>query len=145
MNLKRKLEKANKKTMSSFPIEEYISSPGYQVSEEKPRNFLKKLIENVVPIFEKVYEHPSNTSRQKIKKKHFLGAHPVSLDKAHLENLIESYSDFVVCEKTDGIRYLMYITNFGEVVLAGRNDDYYIINMDIFPGMVDIYASEMKI
>ncbi|KAL7626836.1 Dcp1p-Dcp2p decapping enzyme complex alpha subunit [Parahypoxylon ruwenzoriense] len=60
----------------------------------------------------------------------FPGAQPVSFTRKHLEELLRE--DYYVCEKSDGIRYLMYLTedeNRSEVhYLIDRKNDYWFIN-----------------
>ncbi|KAI1761735.1 mRNA capping enzyme, alpha subunit [Hypoxylon sp. FL1150] len=59
----------------------------------------------------------------------FPGAQPVSFCKKHLEELCRE--DYYVCEKSDGIRYLMFLTadeNGAETVyLIDRKNDYWWI------------------
>lgn len=58
----------------------------------------------------------------------FPGAQPVSFAARHMVELHQQ--DYYVCEKTDGIRYLMYCTRDGErdihYLIDRRNDYYYI-------------------
>lgn len=68
----------------------------------------------------------------------FPGAQPVSFASRHLTEL--KYQDYYVCEKTDGIRYLMYCTREGERdihYLIDRKNDYYYIPGLHFPKQDD--------
>lgn len=64
----------------------------------------------------------------------FPGAQPVSFSKAHLEEL--KRSDYYVCEKTDGMRYLLWMTeDAGRPInyLIDRKNDYYYVDDLFFP------------
>ncbi|KAG9789454.1 mRNA-capping enzyme subunit alpha [Exophiala dermatitidis] len=64
----------------------------------------------------------------------FPGAQPVSFAAKHIEEL--KREDYYVCEKTDGIRYLMYLTEDGERdihYLIDRKNDYYYVPGLHFP------------
>ncbi|MCJ1478133.1 Dcp1p-Dcp2p decapping enzyme complex alpha subunit [Lambiella insularis] len=66
--------------------------------------------------------------------KNFPGAQPVSFSAKHLLELQKE--DYYVCEKSDGIRCLMYLTNDGprEVTyLIDRKNDYYWVEGLHFP------------
>jgi mRNA guanylyltransferase len=68
----------------------------------------------------------------------FPGAQPVSFASRHLSEL--RHQDYFVCEKTDGIRYLMYCTREGEKdihYLIDRRNDYYYIPGLHFPKQDD--------
>lgn len=66
---------------------------------------------------------------------HFPGAQPVSFAARHIEELQQR--DYYVCEKSDGMRCLMYLTretNGNEVVyLIDRKNDYYHVKDLHFP------------
>lgn len=67
----------------------------------------------------------------------FPGAQPISFAQQHLQEL--KNQDYFVCEKTDGMRYLMYLTNDGQnpkrqaIYLIDRKNDYYYIANLHFP------------
>ena len=67
--------------------------------------------------------------------RHFPGAQPVSFTRDHLEELRQH--DYYVCEKTDGLRYLMYLThddnNHQVVYLIDRKNDYWWVPHLYFP------------
>ncbi|KAK5050611.1 hypothetical protein LTR84_003893 [Exophiala bonariae] len=64
----------------------------------------------------------------------FPGAQPVSFAGKHLQELKKQ--DYYVCEKTDGLRYLMYLTEdkgHGIHYLIDRKNDYYYVPNLYFP------------
>jgi len=64
----------------------------------------------------------------------FPGAQPVSFAAKHIQEL--KSEDYYVCEKTDGIRYLMYLTQEGDRdihYLIDRKNDYYYVPGLHFP------------
>ena len=65
----------------------------------------------------------------------FPGAQPVSFASRHLKDL--QTQDFYVCEKTDGMRCLMYLTKDGTgseaLYLIDRKNDYYLVKEMHFP------------
>lgn len=65
----------------------------------------------------------------------FPGAQPVSFARKHIQEL--QSQDYFLCEKTDGMRYLMYFTTdeAGEEIhyLIDRRNDYYYIRGLHFP------------
>ncbi|ERF70410.1 hypothetical protein EPUS_05229 [Endocarpon pusillum Z07020] len=68
----------------------------------------------------------------------FPGAQPVSFASRHLSEL--RHQDYYVCEKTDGIRYLMYCTRDGDRdihYLIDRKNDYYYVPGLHFPKQDD--------
>lgn len=124
-----------------------LGQPGFKLSFEKHKHLLEAVTTHVMTVFEEINKLPENNSSYKLKKKQFFGAHPVSLEKKHLKDIAnpDVFHDFLVCEKTDGIRYLMYITNYGEVILSGRGDDFFLVRMPIPPAMVKQKEKEMSI
>ena len=68
----------------------------------------------------------------------FPGAQPVSFAARHIAELRRQ--DYYVCEKTDGIRYLMYMTRDGDKdihYLIDRKNDYYFVGGLHFPHQDD--------
>lgn len=66
--------------------------------------------------------------------KSFPGAQPVSFSEEHFDELIRE--DYYLCEKTDGIRYLMYMTSDNGrsvIYLIDRKNDYYYVPGLFFP------------
>ncbi|ETI19426.1 hypothetical protein G647_09260 [Cladophialophora carrionii CBS 160.54] len=64
----------------------------------------------------------------------FPGAQPVSFSAEHIQEL--KTQDYYVCEKTDGLRYLMYLTREGEHdihYLIDRKNDYWFVPYLHFP------------
>ncbi|KIX03757.1 uncharacterized protein Z518_07310 [Rhinocladiella mackenziei CBS 650.93] len=64
----------------------------------------------------------------------FPGAQPVSFAARHIQEL--KSEDYYVCEKTDGLRYLMYLTQDGDRdihYLIDRKNDYYYVPGLHFP------------
>ena len=122
-----------------------VGQPGFKFNNEKHKKLIDEINNQVLPVFEKVNKHPENNSAYKLRKGRFFGAHPISLEKKYLKEIKDNFADFLVCEKSDGTRYLMYISNFGEVYLSGRGDDFYLINMPIPPSMVKQKDNEMTI
>ena len=117
------------KSSTDAMYEKLMHTPGMKFDPNKHKRMFDTLTDAIIPIFEQVIQHPENTTRFKLKKKSFLGAHPVSLEKKYLKEMLENTHDYLVCEKTDGIRYMMIVSNYGEVFLAGRDEDFYLINL----------------
>ncbi len=68
------------------------------------------------------------------KQTSFPGAQPVSFAARHLQELQQQ--DYYVCEKSDGIRCLMYLTSDGPneiIYLIDRKNDYYHVEGLHFP------------
>lgn len=54
-------------------------------------------------------------------KADFIGAQPISLMRLHLNDIQHQKGEWLICEKTDGVRYLMIVLSNGHVYLTGRN------------------------
>ncbi|WBW74530.1 mRNA guanylyltransferase Ceg1 [Schizosaccharomyces osmophilus] len=79
--------------------------------------------------------------------KAFPGSQPVSFAHKHLQTLKEK--DYYVCEKSDGIRFLMYMTKDPSrpdrptVYLIDRHPNYYHISNLIYPIPTDVSGKAM--
>lgn len=69
---------------------------------------------------------------EKSKEDTFIGAQCMGLKKNPFENDISSITyieknlqDYLVCAKSDGVRYLMYLMKSGKVLFWGRNNDIF--------------------
>lgn len=56
-------------------------------------------------------------------RKSFPGTHVVSLERDHFQTLKENKEDYWVCDKSDGVRYLMCISENRRVYLINRKYD----------------------
>ncbi|KAF2086409.1 mRNA capping enzyme, partial [Saccharata proteae CBS 121410] len=75
-------------------------------------------------------------------QKSFPGAQPVSFARRHIQELQKR--DYYLCEKTDGIRCLLYFTQDGpqEIhYLIDRKNDYYFVRNLHFPLPGDDYST----
>lgn len=90
-----------------------IAAPGMKIDGELLRNMRSEVAQ--------MLGRPHNTN--------FPGAQPVSFARRHLEELCKQ--DYYVCEKSDGMRFLLYLTSgdAGEEVqyLIDRKNDYWFI------------------
>ena len=64
-----------------------------------------------------IYELISN---QTYSPSEFIGAHPITLTFDSLTKIANQKSDFLVCEKTDGVRFLLIILSNGQAYFTGR-------------------------
>ncbi|SCO69444.1 RNA guanylyltransferase, putative [Plasmodium vivax] len=74
----------------------------------------------------------------KWKRKGFPGSNPVSLTKHNIRNLFSK--DYLICEKTDGVRYFLFIAS-NTTFLIDRNYDIFKNDMHI-PTHDDLHAKQ---
>ncbi|GAB68547.1 mRNA capping enzyme [Plasmodium cynomolgi strain B] len=74
----------------------------------------------------------------KWKRKGFPGSNPVSLTKHNIRNLFSK--DYLICEKTDGVRYFLFIAS-NTTFLIDRNYDIFKNDMHI-PTQDDLHAKQ---
>lgn len=77
-----------------------LEHPGTQVTDKAELRNLKTRIQTLL-----LRSQNSLTERTEIKN--FPGAQPISLAREHLDQLVNEH--FLVCEKSDGVRYLLFI------------------------------------
>ncbi len=64
-----------------------------------------------------IYELISNKS---FSQGDFIGSHPVTMTLESLKLISRERNDFMLCEKTDGVRFIMIILSNGQIYLTGR-------------------------
>ena len=84
-----------------------LEAPGEEIPESKIK-------ENLIKRLQKLFEEHSPDGW--FNSKRFPGSHPVSLTREHLSGT----TDYLVCEKSDGVRYLMYLPQI--VNIRGINE-----------------------
>jgi len=70
----------------------------------------------------------------------FIGAHPVALSYSKIKTLIEE--DYLVCEKTDGIRLMMLILN-GHIYFYDRKNKLYLTDLVFKVPYVFLFDGEL--
>ena len=90
-----------------------LLSPGKLLNSEELSSFL-------INEMEMIYIKLSNKQTERNPKSNiFIGAHPVSMDKENMSLL--SQHKYLICEKSDGVRYFLMILNDGRFLFHGRN------------------------
>ena len=84
-----------------------LEAPGEEVQNQGLKDKLYKRIQS---LFEE------SISDNSFIRKRFPGSHPISLSKESLEGNTE----YLVCEKSDGVRYLLYIAQI--IKIRGINE-----------------------
>lgn len=75
-----------------------LEAPGEEVKDRTTKMNLKKRISKLI-----LDLNPSLTEKETFEK--FPGSHPVSFTR----DLLTAHHQYLVCEKTDGVRYLLFI------------------------------------
>lgn len=89
----------------------FLFNPGSIVEDKSIINLLSSHLIEISNLMKTGNSHFNSENR-------FIGTHPISLDRRNIHNLKEN--NYVVCEKTDGVRYLLIILNDGSIYLHGR-------------------------
>lgn len=98
---------------------DFLLNPGQLEQNEDSHLFLCSQLKTIYLSLtnqEKAYKNNSNSNSDEDK---FIGAHPISLNRSNLNNLFQD--DYLICEKTDGVRYFLLFLNNGKVFLHGRS------------------------
>ena len=99
--------------VESFSYEKFLLSPGVSVEDISLRDFLCESLKEV-------YSNMTSTSSNSRQIENmFIGGHPITMDRTNMENIIKD--EYLVCEKTDGVRYFLLILTDGRAFLHGRN------------------------
>ena len=67
----------------------------------------------------------------------FPGAQPVSLTSDYVEDISKNKGEYICCEKTDGVRYLMIQMLGGRTFLLSRKCEFYQVSME----RIDIFCN----
>ena len=114
-------------------------------SSHHPNKYLpfEKPLSSKSPVASKVHEIISNAWGFKHTIFHNPSPNPISLERKYLPQLESEISDFVVAEKSDGVRYLMVIGTVGQkgfCVMVNRKMQMFEVpifaNSDFFKGSV---------
>ena len=108
----------------------YLRLPGVKLEAVKHNEHISDLNSKLTTIFKDIAPEKSRINT-------FLGSHPKSLTRKSLKTLSENPVNYLVCEKSDGIRYLLIVTNLGECFLSSRNEDYHLVKILLPKNLVD--------
>jgi mRNA guanylyltransferase len=99
---------------------ETLLNPGYLLSVEigDERQIIEILNDELRALGQKIPDWKNPQGNRNFNG--FIGGHPVSLNQLHLNRLLESPKDFLVCEKSDGVRFIFIGTKTGDCYLHGR-------------------------
>jgi hypothetical protein len=89
-------------------------------------------------LIQKTFEIIESILENKLNKNFFPGPQPVAVEKKDLELLKKK--KYVVCEKSDGERYLLiiiYIENNPMCLLLNRNNDFFFVELNITSEMFE--------
>lgn len=99
----------------------------YKITDEKIKKEVTSFIEDVLNI--------------KLKNGQFVGPQPVAVEKKDFGTLLSKR--YVVCEKTDGERYMMILLNVNKkpmCFMINRNNEYFFLNFsfkrEVFEGTI---------
>jgi mRNA guanylyltransferase len=131
--------KLEKKTLDELfkdsPEAKLLTAPGVKLDANKHASILRDINQNLVEIFEQI-------SKRRSKGNYFLGSHPKSLTKEFLNKVASNINDFLVCEKSDGVRYMLLVTNMGDCIMSSRNDDFQLVKIKIPKNLCDEVQDE---
>ena len=95
-----------------------MNAPGMKLEGRLYKNMIVMLQKCVNDVAKEIMGDSFNPNA-----KIFLGAHPISLTKENLQGkLYKERVDFLTCEKSDGVRYLLFLTNVGDAIMGGRRE-----------------------
>lgn len=94
---------------------EFLLSPGTLLHPSLPSSLLRiKFIESELSDIQDLL------SLTTYKKPDFIGSHPVTLTLDNLALILKDRQDFVICEKSDGVRFMLIILSNGLSYFTGR-------------------------
>ncbi len=94
---------------------ESLLNPGSLLNHSLPSSLVRiKFIES------ELNEIQDLLSQSSYKKADFIGSHPVTLSLENLSLILKDRQDFLLCEKSDGVRFLLIVLSNGLSYFTGR-------------------------
>ena len=139
------MEKADKTDkMDVEDKDKLMNAPGLKLGGRLYKDMIAMLQKCINDVVKAIME--KQRKRFNHNAKNFLGAHPISLTREDLHRkLYAERVDFLTCEKSDGVRYLLFITNFGDAIMNGRTEEFHLVNIPMPRSIIDEKAQQNKI
>jgi hypothetical protein len=94
-----------------------LVNPGTIIESEEHEDLVTFLEDAIQNLYNRMNTRQNS---QNLHKENFIGAHPISLTQRNFSYVVQNQDNFLVCEKTDGVRYLLILLTDGTIFLTGR-------------------------